>query len=156
MTIGDALGTEGKRPELYGVGGWLTFLCVSLLIFTPLAAIREIATTLINQSMDSIGKAFALGFVIFILGFAVFSGIGLVRLWPRAVVVAKGYFFFGLAMGLLMMLAVVMGEASAVDTINGLQSIAVSAAWLGYLFRSERVRNTYGKNSVRDAAEVFR
>jgi len=36
-------------------------------------------------------------------------------------------------------------------------TIVTAATWLAYLFRSERVRNTYFTNDAsRDAAEVFR
>ena len=153
MTMGDA---RDSKPELYGIGGWLGFLCVSLLLFTPLSAIREIAGVLIDQTMEPVDKTFVIAFVIVALGFAVLAGIGLLRMWRRAVVVAKGYFFFSLATGLLIILSASLGEASAADTAIGVQTIVVSAAWLGYLFRSERVRNTYGKNTVRDAAEVFK
>ena len=153
MTMGEA---RDSRPELSGVGGWLAFLCVSLLLFTPLSAIREIAGVLMDQSMEPVEKTFVIGFVGVALGFAVLSGIGLVRLWPQAVVVAKGYFFFSLATGLLILLSAVLGGVSPADFVIGLQTIAVSAVWLGYLYRSERVRNTYGRNTVSDAAEVFR
>ena len=139
MTMGEA---RDSRPELSGVGGWLAFLCVSLLLFTPLSAIREIAGVLMDQSMEPVEKTFVIGFVGVALGFAVLSGIGLVRLWPRAVGVAKGYFFFSLATGLLILLSAVLGGASPADFALGMQTIAVSAVWLGYLYRSERVRNT--------------
>ena len=153
MTMDDA---RDSKPELYGMGGWLAFLCVSLLLFAPLTAIQEVARVLIDQTMEPVDKVFAIGFVIVALGFAVFAGIGLGRMWRRALIVAKGYFFLGLSTGLLITLSALLGEASAADTAIGVQTFAVSAAWLGYLFRSERVRNTYGENTVRDAAEVFK
>jgi hypothetical protein len=153
MTMGEL---RDQKPELYGVGGWLAFLCVSLLLFTPLAAIREIAGVLMDRTTGPTEKSFSIGFVIVALGFAVLAGTGLVRLWPRAVTIAKGYFFFSLGLGLLILLPLLLGEGSVPETIIGVQTTVVSTAWLAYLYRSERVRNTYGKNTPADAAEVFR
>jgi len=36
MTIGDTFGPGGRRPKLRGVGGWLLFLCITLMVFLPL------------------------------------------------------------------------------------------------------------------------
>lgn len=55
MTIGDSLGPEGKRPELYGIGGWLAFLCVSLVLLTPMAALMRVVGILLNRN----GEPFA-------------------------------------------------------------------------------------------------
>ena len=145
-----------RKSELSGVGGWLAFLCVSLLVFTPLSAAREIGGVLMDRSMEPVEKAFAIGFVVVLLGFAVLTGIGLVRLWSRAVVIAKGYYFFSMALGLLILLSAMLEDSSPADVLIGVQAIVGSAVWLGYLYRSERVRNTYTRNTVEDAAEVFR
>ena len=153
MTMGD---TRDRNPELQGVGGWLAFLCVSLLLFAPLSAVREIGTTLMDQTMEPYDKALMVALTIAAAGFAVFTGLGLVQVWRKALLIAKVYYFVNLALGLLIGLGALLAEGTAEDAALSVSLTLVSAAWLAYLYRSERVRNTYGKNTVRDAAEVFR
>ena len=52
MTLGDALGPGGKQPELYGIGGWLAFLCVTLLFLTPAAAAIEVTRLFLAFESD--------------------------------------------------------------------------------------------------------
>ena len=160
MTIGDSLGPEGKRPELDGVGGWLAFLCVSLLFLTPISVLWGIVVPLTSLNdgapLDEIGIDIVAG--VAIAAFAIFAGIGLVRLWANAVRIAKWYFFITAGLGLLAVTAVVSEPEvfAPAEVVIFVCWLGASLAGLTYLYRSERVRNTYGKNTVRDAAEVFR
>lgn len=160
MTIGDSLGPEGKRPELNGIGGWLAFLCVSLLILTPLRFLMEIVPALLSVDQASANAEMVGGIVAgaVFTGFAVYTGIGLLLIWRNALRTAKWYFFIVTGFGALGAASFVLEpQPMTPSEIMSLASgFAVSIAWLAYLYRSERVRNTYGKNTIRDAAEVFR
>jgi len=98
MTLGDALGPQGKRPELYGIGGWLAFLCVTLLILTPIALVTELIVTLAAQTMDAAEKGFIIAVDIAVGAFTVFTGLGLVRTWRNALRIAKWYFFISIGL----------------------------------------------------------
>jgi hypothetical protein len=157
MTMGD---TRDGKPELYGVGGWLAFLCVSLLILTPLGLLLELVQTVLvfNRSAPTPETVFGIAFGIILAAFAVFAGLGLLRIWRNAVRTAKWYFFINAGFGALAF-AGFMVEPEGTgpsEFIAVVRWFIGSIAWLAYLYRSERVRNTYGQNTARDAAEVFR
>src|SRR5262245_30362282 len=157
MTMGES---RQRDPELHGVGGWLGFLCVSLLIFTPLSLLMQIVQTLlsIEQGGPPPEAVAELVLGVLITGFAVYAGIALVRLWRNAVRIAKWYFFVILGFVLLGGVGFLVEPQAAgpLESLSVARGLAGSVAWLAYLYRSERVRNTYGRNNVRDAAEVFR
>jgi hypothetical protein len=48
------------------------------------------------------------------------------------------------------------GTATTDAIVQTAGHIILSAAWLTYLYKSERVRNTYSKAHAESAAEVFR
>lgn len=153
MSMGD---TRDRNPELHGVGGWLAFLCVSLVFLTPAAAVIEIAQILLVLDAEPYDRALGIAFDIGMTAFAVVTGIGLIQIWRNAVRLAKTYYFVNLGLGLLIGLSALLPDSPAQNAILGARLCIISAAWLGYLYRSERVQNTYGKNTVRDAAEVFK
>jgi hypothetical protein len=64
-----------RKPELHGVGGWLTFLCVSLLLLTPGGAGIE----MLAQNVDLTDKAAIVAADIALGAFSIFTGVGLVR-----------------------------------------------------------------------------
>src|SRR5262245_43985702 len=101
MTLGDTLGPEGGRPELYGIGGWLAFLCVTLLILTPLALAAELFVTLITPNVGLVEKGFIVAVDLAVGGFTMFTGLGLVRMWRNAVRTAKIYFFVSIGLSIL-------------------------------------------------------
>jgi hypothetical protein len=72
MTMGEM---RDRKPELHGVGGWLTFLCVSLLLLTPGGAGIE----MLAQNVDLTDKAAIVAADIALGAFSIFTGVGLVR-----------------------------------------------------------------------------
>jgi hypothetical protein len=153
MTMGEA---RDSKPELSGVGGWLTFLCVSLVAFVPIVALVQIVIVLGTPGGNTVEQTINVVVYAALGAFAVFAGIGLIQIWPNALRLAKAYLFANLVIGLLNVIALIAFGADIVSvTRSGYRLLGV-LLWLGYLYRSERVRNTYGKNTVRDAAEVFR
>jgi hypothetical protein len=153
MTMGEM---RDRNPELHGVGGWLAFLCVNLVFLTPAAHIIEITQQLLVSNGEPYDRALGIAFDIGMGAFAVVTGSGLIQVWRNAVRLAKTYYFVNLGLGLLVGLSAFLPDGPAQNAILGAWLCIISAAWLGYLYRSERVRSTYGKNTVRDAAEVFR
>ncbi len=159
MTIGDSLGPDGRRPELYGVEGWLGFLCVTLLLLTPLGLLIEIVSELVNlnRGADPVDTAIGIGAGIAITAFAVFTGLGLLRIRPNALRVAKIYFWVSLGLGLIVILALVFTPGTTM--MEGVQTVrwtGGSAAWLAYLYLSRRVRNTYSRARAEELSEAFR
>ena len=157
MTLGDTLGPEGKRPELYGIGGWLAFLCVSLLILTPLALGAEVFVTLMARAMPIMQKSFIVAVDLAVGAFTVLTGLGLVRRWRNAVRTATWYFVISIGVSLPGTIAFLLTseEASAPEVISIVRWLIGSTVWLIYLHRSERVRNTYATHHAESAAEVF-
>jgi len=154
MTIGDSLGPEGKRPKLYGVGGWLAFLCVSLVLLTPMAALMRVVGILRNRNGEPFELIFEAVFVVTIAAFAMVTGVGLVQIWRKALRLAKVYLFVNLALGLLDTIA--LAEVGGFSLAQSVYQNVVITAWIAYLYRSERVRNTYARGTAQEAAEVFR
>ena len=157
MTLGDSLGPDGKRPELYGIGGWLAFLCVSLLVLTPLALAAELFVTVMAPTLGFAEKSFIVLVDLAVGTFTVFTGLGLVRRWRNAVRTATWYFVISIGVSLPGTIAFLLTseEASTPEVISIIRWLFGSTVWLVYLYRSERVRNTYAGQHVETAAEVF-
>ena len=157
MTLGDTLGPDGKQPELYGIGGWLAFLCVSLLILTPLALAAELFVTVMAPNFGMAEKSFIVAVDLAVGTFTVFTGLGLVRRWQNAVRTAKWYFGISIALSLpgTAMFLLTSEAAATSEAISIMRWLIGSTAWLLYLYRSERVRNTYAGQHAESAAEVF-
>jgi len=155
MTIGDSLGPDGKPPGPQGVGGWLGFLCLSLVVFAPLGVVRDVAG-LLNRHDFAIEDIFGAAAEVAMAGFAIFVGVSLIKIRHYAVRLAKIFYFISLAFGFMAMLAVFAPDATPTDLAIGVWTIIVSTAWLLYLYRSERVRVTYGRAAAANISEVFR
>jgi hypothetical protein len=156
MTLGDALGPEGKRPALYGIGGWLAFLCVTLLFLTPAAVLIQLTRTVLVSDLDPMELGFEIGLDVAFAAFAVFAGIGLVRMWPKALRNARLYYSVNLALGLLLPVFGFVPPSGAAEVMLGLRVAGVSTAWLLYLYLSERVQNTYSTAHAQTVSDVFR
>ena len=154
MTIGDSLGPEGKRSDLEGVHGWLAFLCVSLIFLTPLGALVEIGTLL--TSGTSTENLIGVGLDVVSSGFAIFVGVSLVQIRSYAVRAAKIFFFITLALDLLAMLSIFEPDATPQQVFYIVRTTFTTTAWILYLYRSERVRVTYGRTTATNISEVFR
>jgi hypothetical protein len=147
MTMGDTFGPAERRPQLRGVSGWLLFLCISLMILLPVRV--GLFLWAILSTPGALGR-FSAAVLMPVLVLPLLGIVGGVLLYREHVLgVRLVQAFFGLQV-LLGVIALIGGAAGA------LLFLLPSAAWLAYLFRSERVRNTYFKETTRDAAEVFR
>jgi hypothetical protein len=145
MTLGDSLGPQGKQPELHGVRGWLLFLCITLIVFVPFR--MALFVWVFVRTPDIAATLPVLIGTIALDGFGTISGVLLYRERPLGVLLVKIFFGLRIVLGIPVVL-----QSPAL----GLAFMIGPVAWTIYLFRSERVRNTYGKNTARDTAEVFR
>jgi hypothetical protein len=116
----------------------LAFLCVSLVIFTPLGVVRDIILALQDSDQNPIEKAFGLGFSMGFGAFALFAGISLWRIRPRAVLIAKAYLFAYLGLSLLVATWVPFDpELGALFTTREIvQAIVYPAVWRTSTYRS--------------------
>ena len=138
---------ESSQPERrpIGVGGWLLLLCRLLIIFQPLSLAVTAAGALGAVAVRGAPVALILVFRLLVVALGVAAGRALQALRPGAVALAK--------------VALVVSAATDVfvyttpyfpnnrlpgDTVYYIiASLAYHAAWLTYLIRSRRVRNTF-------------
>ena len=138
---------ESSQPEPrpIGVGGWLLLLCRLLIIFQPLSLAVTAAGALGAVAVRGAPVALILVFRLLVVALGVAAGRALQALQPGAVALAK--------------VALVVSAATDVfvyttpyspnnrlpgDTVYYIiASLAYHAAWLTYLIRSRRVRNTF-------------
>jgi hypothetical protein len=146
MTLGDS--RDYKRSDLYGVRGWLAFLCVSMLIVRPIRI--SIIVWVVWQSPSNSTQ---LAGLLALIGLLALEALGLAaavlmyRLHPLGVRLAKIFFGIRVLVGLL-----------ALFTRPDLQivlAVGPSVAWLAYLYRSDRVRITYAPEPPQKTADVF-
>ena len=136
--------------ELFGVGGWLLFFCISLTFLAPAwqarigaRALRNLATARVPiQTLLRLGSVGAI-----YSGLAVFSCIAGVILWtqrPQGVNVAKAYLLVAavLPISLYLLLYASGMHVDLVRIIFG--RLLYSVTWFSYLTASRRVKVTYG------------
>lgn len=162
MTMGDTFGPAERRPQLRGVSGWLLFLCITLIVFLPIRLtltlwaivstpkfLSSFADSALEPAAITLLPAVAFALLL-VLALPVLGIVGGALLyWERLLGVRLVQVFFGLQIFF-------GGAASLGGSGSGVIMLFWSCAWLVYLFRSERVQNTYFKGATSDAAEVFR
>ena len=146
MAMSEALGPGERQPQLRGVSGWLLLLCIMLMVVFPLrlaSVVWVIWTSPIPPQLPLV----LLVVVPLVIGFI--AGILLYREQRLGLRLAQLLFSFQLLFGAP---AFIAGPSNVVVAVT----VIFAVAWLAYLFRSERVRNTYFKDTIHDAAGVFR
>jgi hypothetical protein len=149
MTLGDALG-PGGRPELYGVRGWLLFLCIVLMVFLPLRVVLFLWVIVASANDPNFLGLGSLLFILAVLSLGAVAGVLLYRERPLGLILAKIFFAIQLAFAAVALIG------SLTTRVSTLVEVFASAAWLAYLFRSERVRNTYSNVRAEAVSDVFR
>ncbi len=149
MTLAESRVPEAHR-RLRGVAGWLFFLCLTLVVFVPIGAGMEIwgfwRRALAGQNSQLIATIVtAIDVIVVAIGIG--SGVLLYRTRPLGLRLAKLFFAVRLVLGFASMI-----EGPSFQAAN---VIAVSSAWLVYLYRSQRVRNTYAAASTSRISEIF-
>ena len=136
-----------RKPELSGVGGWLLFLCITLIVLLPL---RVTASVWALLTMPGLGLVEPVLFAM-VVGFPLLGIIGGVLLYREQLLGLRlVQIFLGLqvAVGTLTLIGGGGGRSTILPMLT-------SAAWLAYTLMSERVRNTYFEPGEA-ADEVFR
>ena len=159
-TRGEHIGIIDERYK--GVAGWLLFFCISLTVIGPLITLGSLvgaysdSSKYFNQfpgllAITVIDTILSLG----VMGLSIYAGIGLWRIRPGAVQMAKRYLlcflgyhavtaFLPFMAGLPSAANEAMIAQVAKDTFRGIIYVAI---WYSYLNKSLRVRATYEKGT---------
>jgi hypothetical protein len=133
-------------PPAPPIGGWLLVLCLLLLVWQPLS-FGLVASGVLNR-LAIRGWPFALVLLlrVVVTAFGIAAGLALLRRHPAAVTIAKASLVASAATDAFVYTTPyfpnnrIPGDTTIVLAV----SLAYHAIWLTYLFRSKRVRKTYG------------
>jgi len=134
---------SARRPR--GIGGWLLLLCIALLVWGPIKTALVASSALPALAVRGTSLALGLVALTFVTSFGIAAGIALLLRQGPALAMAKAAVVFSAAMDLVMYLSSYFpSNRMPGDTpIYVAGSLAYHGAWLAYLFRSRRIRNTY-------------
>ena len=146
------------EPQYKGVGGWLLLLCLGLIVFGPLITLGSLAAGY-RESSEYFDQFPGLLVIIVIdtflslglMAFSVYAGIGLWRVRPGAVQMAKrfllcflGYLVVAAVLPFMAGLPSAANEVMIVEVIKEMfRGVIYFAIWYTYLNKSKRVRDTY-------------
>jgi hypothetical protein len=134
---------SAREPR--GIGGWLLVLCFLLLVWGPVRGALVGSNALSVLSVRGPSLAIALAALTLVTAFGVAAGIALLSRHAPAVWMARTALLLSAAMDLVIYLSPYFpsnrmpGDAP----LYVAASLAYHGAWLAYLFRSKRVRNTF-------------
>jgi hypothetical protein len=128
-----------------GVGGWLLVLCLLLVGWGPINAALVASTSLPLLAVRGVSLGVGLIVLTLVTAFGVAAGMALFSRRAAAVTLAKASLVLSAAMDLVIYLSSYFpSNRMPNDTpIYVSVSLTYHTAWLVYLFRSRRVRNTY-------------
>lgn len=145
--------------KLTGVGGWLRFLVVVLMVLGPLFALGNIGK--LKGELNPVMEAYpafdqlytmVLGFGLATMAWSIFVGYKLARGYPNAPTLAKWFFILTPVLFVpqaFLMLSISGLPKESVDAMAGglvlefFKAVISSAIWYLYLIKSKRVRYTY-------------
>jgi hypothetical protein len=128
-----------------GVGGWLLLLCRLLVVFHPLALAVAASNALGSLSSRGASVAFILILRLAVVGFGMAAGRALQRLQPGAVTLAKAALLASAATDVFVYVTPYFpNNRPPGDTpLYVAATLTYHGAWLLYLMRSRRVRETF-------------
>ena len=132
-----------KSPT--GVGGWLLLLCALLLIWQPISAGLTASNALDAVTLRGLPAILVLLLRLVVVAFGIAAGLSLLARRPFAVALAKTALVLSLATDLFVYSTPYFpSNRMPGDTpLYVGAAIAYHGVWLMYLFRSQRVRNTF-------------
>jgi hypothetical protein len=135
-----------REGQPSGIGGWLLLLVVLLLVWGPIGVGMVASNALGALSVRGPSLALVLGVRLLVTAFGIAAGIALVARRGPAVTMAKAAIALSAATDLVVYTTPYFpNNRMPGDTpIYIGVSLAYHGLWLAYLFRSSRVRNTYG------------
>jgi len=135
-----------RRPQ--GVGGWLLLLCVLLLVWQPVSLGLVASSVLDALAIRGLPLALVLVARVLAAALGIAAGLALLRRLPAAVALAKLSLVVSAAVDLFVYTTGYFpSNRMPGDTpmVAG-AALAYYGIWLTYLFRSERVRRTFGSS----------
>jgi hypothetical protein len=141
------LATERKLRAPSGVGGWLATLCAVLLVWQPFQLALNAASALQALPLRGASLAWVLALRLLVAAFGIAAGLTLIGRRPAAVALAKT----SLVASAITDTFVYMTGYVPSNRLPGDEVLLVSAsllyygAWIVYLIRSRRVRNTFSR-----------
>ena len=132
-------------PGREGVGGWLLLLCRLLVVFHPLSLAATASSALSALPVRGTAVALILILRLIVVGFGMAAGRALQSVQPGAVTLAKAALLASAATDLFGYTTPYFpNNRLPGDTVYYVAAtLAYHGAWLLYLSRSPRVRNTY-------------
>jgi hypothetical protein len=145
------LDQDSRQEPIYrGIGGWLAFFILSLIVFSPIVAIRKLGNE--AEKFGLMPSVIVEGVISFLLTcFGIYAGVCLLRIKLDAVRLAKRYLLACSVYALLIGLFAVLGSVfqtndkslfGAVGTMY--LNFSYVTVWYSYLQNSGRVAATYG------------
>lgn len=137
-------GTE-RADGPRGVGGWLLVLCALLIVGQPLTLGLVASGVLDALPVRGLPLALVLLARVLVTSFGIGAGLALVNRRPAAVTLAKASLAASAATDLFVYATPYFpsNRLPGETPLYAAASLAYYAAWMVYLFRSERVRHTY-------------
>jgi hypothetical protein len=128
-----------------GIGGWLLVLCGLLLVWQPISTGLVASRLLGLLSIRGLPVALLVILRLLATGFGVAAGVALLGRRPGAVVLTRIALAASAATDLIVYLTPYFpsNRAPGETPVYVLASLVYHGLWLGYLFRSKRVKATF-------------
>ncbi len=133
------------KPVKSGVGGWLLLLCALLLVGQPLSLGLSASAAVDAIALRGLPLALVLMTRVLVAAFGIAAGLALAGRRPGAVPIAKWSLLLSAATDTFVYVTPYWpNNRPPGDTPFYVgASLVYYALWLGYLFRSDRVKRTY-------------
>jgi len=131
--------------QLSGVGGWLLLLCALLLVWHPLTFAFAASSALAALPLRGVPLALTLAVRLLATALGIAAAVALLARQPSAVALALAALGVSAATDLFVYTTPYFPNNRPPGDTQWFiaASLAYHAAWIGYVLRSARVRNTY-------------
>ena len=135
---------EVNGPD--GIGGWLLVLCVLLIVWQPLELGLVASTVLDDLAIEGLSLALIVLLRVVVTAFGIAAGLALLNRRPAACTLGAASLTASAVTDTFVYLTPYFPNNRLPGTtpIYVAASLAYYAVWLVYLFRSKRVKNTFG------------
>lgn len=152
---GEEVKPDARGPA--GVGGWLLILCLLLLVWQPVSLGLTASSALDVLVVRGLPVALVLAMRLLAAAFGIAAGVALAGGRPRAVGLAKLSLALSAAVDVFVYTTPYFPSNRLPGTTPAFVagSLAYSGAWIWYLSRSTRVRNTFSAALASSASSAF-
>jgi hypothetical protein len=137
--------SSNPKESLVGIGGWLAFFLLTMMLFGPLMDILYF-----GEHPNELHNPFTWLVILTVHGLGYYAGILMLRGKAKGIRWAKIRLMVGAGVGALGIVGTIAGgvadphaTTTSSDLMSSLRAIGYSAIWLAYLGESKRVKNTY-------------